>query len=111
MEQVVDEDADILRHEKMLLGYQAKIDQYVHMLKTKIEDLERYEKQTAALLVRAPRAASRDKQEWQKVVDDRNALVLHHRQLVQTAKEKLASLMREMHEKREIYKRRRLGDH
>ena len=37
----------------------------------------------------------------QKPVDEYNALILHERQLVQTAREKLASLMREVQEKRE----------
>ena len=85
----------------MLLGYQASINQCVHMLKTKKEDLDRYEKQTAALLERALGAASsRDRREWQKVVHENNALILHQRQLVRTTKDKLASLMREMHVKR-----------
>ena len=91
----------VLDDEQMLLRYQAHIDQCVHMLKTMKEDLARYEKQTAALLERAPRAASHNRREWQKVVDENNALILHQRQLVQTTKEKLASLMREMQEKRE----------
>ena len=81
------------------------------MLKMKKDEVERYEKQVAAHLERAPRAASRDRREWQKAIDEKNALVLHHRQYVQTAKEKLASLMREMHEEREVRKRRRLGGH
>ena len=71
------------------------------MLKTKKDDLERYEKQTAAILERALRAASRNRREWQKLVDENNALLLHHRQPVQTTKGQLASLMREMQEKRE----------
>ena len=59
-----------------------------------------------------PRAvSSRERRVLQLPVDEFYALVLHERQLVQTAKEKLASLMREMHEKREFYKRRRLEDH
>ena len=33
-----------------------------------VGDLERYEKQTAALLERAPPAASRNRREWQKLV-------------------------------------------
>ena len=41
------------------------------MLKTKKEDVERFEKQAAALLERDPRAASRDRREWQKVVDEK----------------------------------------
>ena len=108
VEQIVDGPED---DEQMLFCYQANIDQCVHMLKTKKEDLEKYEKQTAAILERAPRAASRDRREWQKVVDESNAQILHHHQLVHTTKEKLASLMREMHEKRELHKRMRLGDH
>ena len=77
----------------------------------KKEDVERFEKQAAALLERAPRAASRDRCEWQKAVDEKNALILHHRQLVQTTKGKLASLMREVHEEPELHKRRHLGGH
>ena len=69
------------------------------MLKTKKESCT--VREAAALLELAPRAASRNRREWQKVVDENNALILHHRQLVQTTKEKLASLMREMQEKRE----------
>ena len=61
--------------DEQVLGYQAKIDQVVHMLKTKKEDLARYEKQTAALLERAPRAASRNRREWQKLVDKNDALI------------------------------------
>ena len=91
----------ILDDEQMLLGYQAQSDQCVRMLKTKKDDLERYEKQTAALLERAPRAASRNRRERQKLVDENNALFLHHRQVVQTTKGQLASLMREMQEKLE----------
>ena len=56
MEQVVEgpeDDADILRHEQMHLGYQANIDHCVHMLKLKNEDVEQYEKQAVALLERA----------------------------------------------------------
>ena len=108
-----DVDADILRHEQMLFGYQANIDLCVHMLKTKREDLEQFEKETA-LLALAPPATSRERRErleWQKVVDANKALPLHHRQLVQTAKEKLASLMLEIQEKRDLHRRRRLGDH
>ena len=72
------------------------------MLKTKKEVIERYEKQVAALLERVPRAVScPDRRVLKKPVDEYNALILHERQLVQTAKEKLASLMREMQEKRE----------
>ena len=52
-----------------------------------------------ASLARA--VSSRDKRTLQKPVDENNTLILHERQLVQTAKEKLASLMREMQEKRE----------
>ena len=43
-EQVVDgpeDDADIFRHEQMLLGYQANIDHCVHMLKTKERNMRR----------------------------------------------------------------------
>ena len=109
VEQIVDDPED---DEQMLLGYQAKIDQCVHMLKTKKDVIERYEKQVAALLDRVPRAvSSRGRRMLQLPADEYNALVLQERQLVQTAKEKLASLMREMHEKREFYKRRCLGDH
>ena len=71
------------------------------MLKTKEEDLARYEQQTAAFLERAPRAASRNRREWQKLVDENDALILHDRQVVQATKEQLASLMRELQEKRE----------
>ena len=74
----------ILDDELMLLGYQAQIDQLVRMLKTK-DDLERYEKQTATILERAPSAVSRNKREWQKLVDENNVLLLHRRQLVQIA--------------------------
>ena len=102
-----DSTPPILDDEQMLFRYQAQIDQCVHMLKTK-EDLERYEEQTAAILERAPRAASRNRCEWQKVVDEDNALILHHRQVVQTTKEKLASLMREMQEKRHMLLHRTL---
>ena len=109
VEQIVDGPED---DEQMLLGYQAKIDQCVHMLKTKKEVIERYEKQVDALLERVPRAvSSRDRRVLQKPVDEYNALILHERQLVQIAKEKLASLMREMQEKPEFYNRRRLGNH
>ena len=97
-----EDEADILGHEQMLLGYQEHIDQCVHMFKTKRDDLEWYEKQTAALLERAPRAASRDRREWQKVVDENNVLIMRYRQLVQNTKENLASLTREMHEEREL---------
>ena len=82
----------ILDDEQMLLAYQAQIDHCVHMLKTKKEVIERYEKQVAALLERVPRAvSSRDRRVLQKPVDEYNALILHERQLVQTAKGKLAS--------------------
>ena len=91
----------ILDDEQMLLGYQAQIGQCVRMLKTKKDDLERYKKQTAALLDRAPRAASRNRRERQKLVDENNAVLLHHRQVVQTTKDQLAPLMRQMQEKRE----------
>ena len=46
-----DVDADNLRHEQVLQGYQANIDHCLHMLKTKKEDLEQYEKE-AGLLTR-----------------------------------------------------------
>ena len=92
----------ILDDEQMLLGYQAEFDQCAHVLKTKKEVIERYEKQVAALLERVPRAvSSRERRVLQKPVDEYNALILHERQLVQTAKRKLASLVREMQEKRE----------
>ena len=92
----------ILDDEQMLLRYQAQIDQCVHMLKTKKDMIERYEKQVAALLERVPRAVfSRDRRVLQKQVDEVNALFLHERQLVQTAKEKVAPLMREVQEMRE----------
>ena len=74
------------------------------------EDLEQFEKETA-LLALAPPATSRGRREWQKVVDENKALLMHHLQLVQIAKEKLAYLMREVQEKCEqfqLYKRRRL---
>ena len=72
----------------------------MHKLKTK-EVIERYEKQVAALLERVPRAvSSRDRRVLQKLVDEYNALILHERQLVQIAKEKLATLTRELQEKR-----------
>ena len=72
------------------------------MLKTNKEVIERYEKQVAAILERVPRAvSSRDRRVLQKPADEYNALILHERQLVQTAKEKLAFLMREIQEKRE----------
>ena len=109
VEQVVDGPVD---DEQMLLGCQANIDQCVHVLKTKKEVIERYEKQVAALFERVLRAVfSRDRRVLQKLVDEYYALILHERQLVQTAKAKLASLMREMHVKHEFYKRRRLGDY
>ena len=85
--------------DEQMLGYQAQIGHVVHMLMTKKEDLARYEKQTAALLERAPRAASRNRR--QKLVDENDALIQHHRQVVQATKEQLASLMRELQEKRE----------
>ena len=92
----------ILDDEQMLRGCQAQIDQCMHLLKTKEEVIERYEKHVAALLERVPRAvSSRDRRVLQKPVDEYNALILHERQLEQTAQEKLASLMREVHEKRE----------
>ena len=91
----------ILNDEQML-GYQEQIDQCVRMLKTKKEGIARYEKQVATLLERVPRAvSSRDRRMLQKPVDEYNALILHERQLMQTAKEKLAFLMREMQVKRE----------
>ena len=96
-----DPTTPILDDEQMLFRYQAQIDQCVHMLKTKKEDLARNEEETAAILERALRAASRNRRECQKVVDENNALILHHRQSVQTTKEKLAFLMREMQENRE----------
>ena len=109
MEQFVDDPEN---DEQMLLGYQAKIDRCVHMLKTKKDVIERYEKQVAALFERVPRAvSSRDRRVLQKPVDEYDALMLNERQLVQTANKKLAALNREMHEKREFYKRRRLGEH
>ena len=89
-----DVDADILRHEKVLHGYQANTDHCVQMLKAKKEDLEQYEKKEAALL-------ARERREWQRVVDENKVLIPHHRQVVQTTKEKLANLMREVQEKRE----------
>ena len=68
VEQVVDGPED---DEQMLLGYQANIDQCVHILKTKKEMIERYEKQVAALLERVPRAVfSRDRRVLQKLVDE-----------------------------------------
>ena len=91
----------VLDDEQMLLRYQGQIDQCVHMLKTK-EVIARYEKQVAALLERVPRAvSSRDRRVLQKLVDEYNALILHDRQLVQTAKGKLASLIREVQERRQ----------
>ena len=51
----------------------------------------RYEKQTAAPLERAPRAGSRNKREWQKLIDENNALILHHRQVVQRKRERAAA--------------------
>ena len=92
----------ILEDEKML-GYQAQIDQCVDMLKTRKEVIARYEKQVAALLERVPRAVSsfRHKRALPDPVDECNAFILYERQLVQTFKEKLASLIREMQEKRD----------
>ena len=88
--------------DEQMLGYQAQIDQCVHMLKTKKEVIERYEKQVAALLERVPRAvSSRDRRVLQKPVGGYDALILHERQLVQTVKGKLAFLMRELQEKRD----------
>ena len=88
--------------DEQMLGYQAKIDQCVHMLKTRKEVIARHEKQVAALLERVPLAvSSRDKRALQKPVDECIALILHQHQLVPTVKEKLASLMWEMQEKRE----------
>ena len=82
--------------EQMLLGYQAKIDQCVHMHKSMKEEVERYEKHVAALLDGVPHAASsRDTRELQEAVDEKIALILHHCQLVQTATDKLASIVRE----------------
>ena len=46
-------------------------------------------------------SSSRDRRVLQKLVDEYNALILHDRQLVQTAKEKLASLIREVQERRQ----------
>ena len=61
----------IVDDEQMLLRYQAQIDQCVHMLKTKQDMIERYEKQVAALLERVPRAVfSRDRRVLQKQVDE-----------------------------------------
>ena len=72
-EQVVDGledvDADILRHKQVVHRYQANIDHCVLLLLTKKEDLEQYEKE-AALLARVPRATSRERREWQRVVDE-----------------------------------------
>ena len=106
-----DVDADIIGHEEWVRDQRVKIDHCVHMFKTKKEDLEQCEKETA-LLALAPSATSRERREWQKVVDENKALLLHHRQLVQIAKEKLAYLMREVQEKCEqfqFFKRRRRG--
>ena len=91
-----------LDDEQMLLRYQAQTDQCVHMLKTKKEMIERCEKQVAALLERVPRAfSSRDRRVLHEQVDEFHALILHQRQLVQPIREQLASLMRELQEKRE----------
>ena len=73
----------------MFLGWQAQVDQCVHMLKTKKEVIERNEKQVAALLERVPRAlSSRDRRVLQKPVDEQCPHLA-------------CKLMREMQEKRE----------
>ena len=70
VEQVVDgvedADADFLRHEQVLHSHQSNIDHCGHLLKTKKEDLEQYEKEVT-LLARAPRATFRERHEWQSV--------------------------------------------
>ena len=75
----------------------------LHMIKTKKEGIERCEKRLAALL---KRVTSRERRKLQKPIDECNSFLLREQQIVQSAKDKLASLMREMHEKR-----RRLGHH
>ena len=87
----------------MLLRYRAQIDQCVHMLNTRKEMIERYEKQVAGLFERA-----RDRRVLQNQVDEFNALIFHECQLVQPIKEQLASLMRELQEKRECVRDDRL---
>ena len=54
VEQIVDDPED----DEDAPWSSSKIDQCVHMLKTNIEVLERYEKQVAAILERVPRAVS-----------------------------------------------------
>ena len=67
----------ILDDEQMLHRYQAQIDQCVHMLTTKKDMIERYEKQVAALLERVPRTVfSRDRRVLQKQVDEFKCLFL-----------------------------------
>ena len=44
--------------DEQMLGYQAQIDQCVHMLQTRKEVIARYEKQVAALVERVPRSCS-----------------------------------------------------
>ena len=44
----------------------------------------------------APHATSRDRRKWQIAVDENKALLLHHHQLVRTAKDKLDNLMCEV---------------
>ena len=91
----------------MLLGYQANIDHYLHLLKTK-EDLEQFEKESF-LLALDPRATSRERREWQRMGGENKVHALRHRQDVQTAKEKLANGIREVQEQCQLHKRRRLG--
>ena len=81
---------------------------HFHLLNTKKEDLEQFEKE-AALLALDPRATSRERREWQRMVGENKVLVLRHRQDVQTPKEKLANGLREMQEQFQLHKRRRLG--
>ena len=87
--------------DEQVLGYQAQIDQVVRMLKTKKEDFARYEKQTVSLLERArlaqPPATGAGGRNWLMRIPK---LILHHRQVVQTTKKQLASLMRELSCKR-----------
>ena len=52
----VDDPFSPIPDDEKMLGYQAQIDQFVHMLKTRKEVTARYEKQVAALLELVPRA-------------------------------------------------------
>ena len=68
--------------DEQMLGYQEQIDHCVHMLKTQKEEIERYEKQVAALLELVPRAISScDGRVLQKPINEYNALIVHERHL------------------------------